>query len=92
MPENGGTGTRSQRYRHGCLYPAMPQAIKKWYAEMPDKLGAYLAKRRPGEVAVKAVEERESLERLREKEFLQREGNYTNEVRHICWVGNHGIM
>lgn len=65
------------------------QAIKKWYAEMPDKLGAFMAKRREGEVTVKSTEEREELERLREKEFLESEGNYTNEVRRRKPVGSY---
>lgn len=57
------------------------QAIKKWYAEMPDKLGGFMAERRAGEVPVKSTEEREALERQREKEFLASEGDYSNKVR-----------
>ena len=55
--------------------------IKKWYAEMPNQLGTLLADRPAGETSVKSNEEREELERLREKEFLASEGNYTNAVR-----------
>lgn len=48
---------------------------------MPEKLGGFLAERPAGEVPVKSTEEREALERMREKEFLETEGDYTNEVR-----------
>lgn len=56
------------------------QAIKKWYAEMPDLLGNLLADRPGGNFPVKSTEEREELEQFREKEFLQSQGDYTAEV------------
>ena len=55
--------------------------IKKWYAEMPEQLGNLLASRPASQGSVKSTEEREELERMREKEFLESEGNYTNAVR-----------
>ena len=60
------------------------QAIRKWYAEMPDKLGQILASRTAEGLPVKSTEEREALERQREKEFLATQGDYTSEVRKMA--------